>query len=78
MILPFEIWLHIASYIPTDHLKTLYAVNHAFFVISMDEQYKTIDLTKSMSNDDHITIPMTIARLRYFSLFIAFLHPYLL
>jgi hypothetical protein len=41
--LPFEVWLHIASFIPTDQLRRLYAVNRIFYAIAMTEKYKAID-----------------------------------
>ena len=42
MYLPFDIWLHIASFLPSSQLRNLYTVNHALFEIAMDERYKEI------------------------------------
>jgi F-box-like len=42
MHLPFDIWLHIASFLPVSQLRNLYAVNRALFDIAMDERYKEI------------------------------------
>jgi len=40
MHLPFDIWLHITSFLPASQLRNLYGVNHALFEIAMDERYK--------------------------------------
>lgn len=40
MEIPFEIWLNISRFIPSDELQSLYAVNHALFAIAMNERYK--------------------------------------
>lgn len=42
--LPFEIWAHIASYLPNIEVKTLFSVNRALYQISMNARYKTLRL----------------------------------
>lgn len=44
--LPFEIWLHIASFLPTDQLQRLCTVNRMLYGIAMSEKYKVIDFCK--------------------------------
>lgn len=46
MNLPFEIWQHIASFIPPDQLRRLYTVNRVFYVIVMMEKYRVFDFCK--------------------------------
>lgn len=43
MEIPFEIWLSISRFIPSNELQGLYGVNHAFFTIAMTERYKVTD-----------------------------------
>ena len=57
--LPLEIWLYIASFIPPDQLRKLYAVNHALFVIAMEERYKEVHLCEELE-----MMPETLARLK--------------
>ncbi|KAF8157196.1 hypothetical protein B0H34DRAFT_490606 [Crassisporium funariophilum] len=42
--LPYDIWLHIVSYIPKSHLQTLYSVNHVLFESSMDARYASVSI----------------------------------
>jgi hypothetical protein len=44
MYLPFDVWLHIASFIPAEQLQTLYRVDRTFFDLAMDIRCKEVDL----------------------------------
>jgi len=44
--LPFEIWLHIASFLPADQLQRLCTVNRMLYGVAMSEKYKVIDFCK--------------------------------
>lgn len=59
MDLPFEIWLHIASFLSTDQLQRMCIVNRIFYGIAMMEKYKVVDFCK-----DARTIPGTLASLK--------------
>jgi hypothetical protein len=59
MDLPFEIWLHIASFLPTDQLQRMHTLSRMFYGIAMTEKYKVIDFSKDMK-----TIPGTLASLK--------------
>ncbi|CAA7267001.1 unnamed protein product [Cyclocybe aegerita] len=39
--LPYDIWLHIASFLPLSQLKTLYPINSALLGIALDARYRT-------------------------------------
>jgi hypothetical protein len=41
---PFDVWSHVASFLSAAHRQTLYSINHAFFVIAMEERYSNIRL----------------------------------
>jgi hypothetical protein len=38
--LPYDVWLHVASYIPIGDLNRLLTLNHAFFDFVMDKRYR--------------------------------------
>jgi hypothetical protein len=59
MDLPFEIWLHITSFVPTDQLRRLYAVNRILYAIAMSERYKVIGFCNEAA-----TIEGTLAHLK--------------
>jgi hypothetical protein len=59
--LPFDIWLHIGSFIPAKQLKALHTLNSAFFNLEMNERYKEVDLYR---NSRKTTIPESISRLQ--------------
>lgn len=40
--LPFDIWQHIALFIPHETLRTLFTVNSALFDISMEARYRAM------------------------------------
>jgi hypothetical protein len=40
--LPYEIWLHIATFIPPALLRNLYSVNRSFFDIAMNARYNEV------------------------------------
>lgn len=40
--LSYETWAYIVSYIPKDHIETLYSINRALYDISMGARYKTL------------------------------------
>ncbi|TFK65118.1 hypothetical protein BDN72DRAFT_962730 [Pluteus cervinus] len=42
MELPYDIWLHIARFLPAEHVRRLYCVNHAWYDIAMDERYRSV------------------------------------
>ena len=44
MTIPFDIWSLIASFLPAERRKELYPVNHAFFIIGMNERYKRVEI----------------------------------
>jgi hypothetical protein len=50
MDLPFDVWLYIASFIPTEELQTLYGVNRIFFNIAMDINYNKVVLRRDAGN----------------------------
>jgi hypothetical protein len=39
---PDDVWMHIAQSLPPDKLRTLYAVNSAFFHAAMNARYHTV------------------------------------
>jgi hypothetical protein len=39
-----EVWLHIASFIPTESLRDLISVNTVFFDLAMDERYRDVEI----------------------------------
>lgn len=43
--LPYEIWLHITSYLSKDELWRLRYLSHVLFDIAMDNRYKTLDFS---------------------------------
>jgi hypothetical protein len=59
--LPFDVWLHIGSFIPPEQLKALYTLNCAFFNLEMNERYKEVDLYRNFRKT---TIPETISHLQ--------------
>jgi hypothetical protein len=59
--LPFDVWLHIGSFIPPEQLKALYTLNCAFFNLEMNERYKAVDLYRGSTTK---TISKTISRLQ--------------
>lgn len=63
MDLPFDIWVHITTFLPASQRCKLYAVNHALFEIAMDEQYRAMDLSHRPG------ITKTIERLKCFVIF---------
>jgi putative hemolysin len=40
--IPDDVWMHIAQSLPRDNLRTLYAVNRAFFDAAMKARYHTV------------------------------------
>jgi len=40
--LPYEIWMHVASFIPLDVLKGLIQIHRAFFDLAMREVYREV------------------------------------
>jgi hypothetical protein len=60
--LPFDIWLHIGSFIPFERFKVLYTLNSAFFNLEMNVRYKEVDLCR---NSRKPSIPETISRLQW-------------
>ena len=69
MDVPFEIWVYIASFIPPDELQKLHAVNHAFFIVAMEEWYKSVHFC-----DEVEMIPIVLSRLKYVIFSIPLLH----
>lgn len=61
--IPFDVCSHIASFLSPEHRRNLYAINHAFFTIAMDERYKDIHLG---CDADMEKISRDLARLKLF------------
>jgi len=61
MDLPVDVWLHIASFIPIEQLRTMYGVDRTFFNLAMDIRYKEVDLHR---NRNEKVILRTLCRLR--------------
>ena len=74
MDLPLDVWYHIISFIPTEQLQTLYAVNHTFFNLAMNIRYQEADLYRVELDicrvdfkdrvEEEETISSTLSRLR--------------
>ena len=41
-VIPHEIWLHIAQFIPETSLQNLYTINRSFFEIAMNARYREV------------------------------------
>jgi hypothetical protein len=42
--IPDDVWLHIAEFIPQQHLQHLFSVNRSFFQAAMNARYRTVNL----------------------------------
>lgn len=56
MDFPFEIWLHIAQFLPPDELQVLYTVNSALFNIAMDERCKLLRFRRRKKIIENVTL----------------------
>jgi hypothetical protein len=63
--IPFDVCSHIASFLSPEHRRNLYAINHAFFTIAMDERYKNVHLGHDA---DMEKISRDVSRLKSFIL----------
>ena len=43
-VLPYDIWCHVASFIPKATLVKLYGVNWAFFNLALNEMYREVNI----------------------------------
>jgi hypothetical protein len=59
--LPFDVWLHIGSFIPAEQLKALHTLNSAFFNLEMNVLYKEVELYRYSTKK---AIQETISRLQ--------------
>jgi hypothetical protein len=59
--IPFDVFCHIASFLSPEHRRNLYAVNHTFFTIAMNERYHDIHLGR---DDDDERIARDLSRLK--------------
>jgi hypothetical protein len=59
--LPFDVWLHIASFIPAEQLRTLCEVDRTFFNLAMNIRYKEVVLYHIR---DEQVISRTFSRLK--------------
>lgn len=41
-VLPYDIWMHVASFIPLDQLKGLIQIHRAFFDLAMRSVYREV------------------------------------
>ncbi|KAF9457813.1 hypothetical protein BDZ94DRAFT_1325960 [Collybia nuda] len=68
MYLPFDIWQHIAQFIPHEILWTLYSVNSAFFDLAMEERYRDVSFGPEdgdiMPNFVKLQDPVVASRVR--------------
>ena len=42
--IPYDVWLHVAQFIPQYQLRDLYAVNSHLLDIAMNERYRSVEL----------------------------------
>jgi hypothetical protein len=44
--IPDDVWLHVAEFIPSKALCSLYSVNHVFLALALAERYKEVNLVR--------------------------------
>ncbi|KAJ7581557.1 hypothetical protein C8J56DRAFT_960357 [Mycena floridula] len=67
--IPAELWIKIASFLPSDSLKNIYALNSLFLDLSLTERYRILDLdsTCSLGCIRHVSDPNIARRVRSIS-----------
>jgi hypothetical protein len=46
MNLPYDVWRHIASFLPRHDVRRLLGVNHILFEIAMDDLYSIVEIKR--------------------------------
>ncbi|KDR76197.1 hypothetical protein GALMADRAFT_225877 [Galerina marginata CBS 339.88] len=70
--LPYDVWLHVASYLSSEEVKRLYSVNRVLFNIAMDLLYNTGFIGSLFHSETHraltrLIVPDRAARVREFT-----------